>query len=128
LEFERMVARLEELDFANVTREEEALQETLVALTNYGTSGAKPEAGESSDRVKSRRVRQPAQPLSPKVLKLEAVNWSAACIIDSMKHWNRVLDWAVVATLSLFIAAALIHAGGQLRAAGTSTQAQTVQR
>jgi hypothetical protein len=78
--------------------------------------------------VKSRSVRQRAQPLSPKVLKFQAVDWRAACIIASVKHWTRIFDWAVVATLSLFIVAALIHAGGQLRAADTATQAQTVQR
>jgi hypothetical protein len=69
-----------------------------------------------------------------KALESQAVNWRAACIIASVKHWNRVFDWAVVAALSLLIVAALVHAGGQLRAAGngaqaqTGTQTQTVQR
>ena len=63
-----------------------------------------------------------------KVHKFQAVNWRAACITAGVKHWNRVLDWAVIGALSLLIVAALVHAGGQLRAAGVETQALTEQR
>jgi len=65
----------------------------------------------------------------PKPLKFQAVQfWRAACSIASVKYWTCVFDWAVVTALSLLIVAALVHAGGQLRAEGMQTQVQTVQR
>jgi hypothetical protein len=57
-----------------------------------------------------------------KDLKFQAVNWPDAHTIGGEKHRNRFLDLAVVAVLSLLIMAALVHAGGQLRAAETGTR------
>jgi hypothetical protein len=48
-------------------------------------------------------------------------------VVERVKHWTRVIDWAVVTALSLLIVAALVHAGGQLRAAGTQTQTTSAQ-
>jgi len=58
---------------------------------------------------------------------MAAPNWQDACFIDSVKHCMRVIDLAVVTLLSLLIVAALVHAGGQVRAAGGETQPLTVQ-
>jgi hypothetical protein len=51
-----------------------------------------------------------------------------ACNIDRVKHWTRILDWAVITALSVLIAAAMALAAGQLRAGEVDPQTQTAPR
>jgi hypothetical protein len=72
------------------------------------------------------RLRAQTAKRNPRIL--NPIPGTRHAFIAAVKHWMRILDWAVITALSLLIVAALTHAVGQLSAAGIATAAPTAQR